>query len=248
MQPRIYPDLRYVCSGEIKVSDLVCVVLWILAIYISVSLLWDIIKKRLKKLASNDKIPFLLIIISCEIHVRLSQYIYKQYATNTDEKLKILLTIPLAAFFIYSIIEFYDEFAPINDQRMKYHLYNTVMRLSYYCIMTVNATLILITGFTGASRVDNLMYRYIIKTAVLGLSGMMYIHCFYITNVQFEQLKNLYMPYPVYRRSEMESRANPDGELVTGLPQNCGDVSYLIKPIAATIAVTAFSAFVAGNI
>ena len=234
----------YVCHGEIKSSDVACVVIWISVTFISGSLVKDIITKGLGRSAFKDfhKILSLLSIISYEVW--MFGYIYQTYATNFDWNFKIIIFLPLLALLFHSIFQTflsYNEYVlPNNEQEMKKLVYYIVTSMGFNGIMTLHVVCMFITALsTGISKEENFMYT--INVLFLGLGEMMN-HAYVMYN-HFKKLKNHYLPYTI---SVTESRcANSDGELVTGLVQDRGDIQY---SIAAAFAVAAVGVFVAGKL
>ena len=259
----------YVCHGEIKSSDVACVLIWISVTFISGSLVWDIIKKGFGRSAFKDfhKILSLLSIISYEVW--MFGYIYHIYVTEFDWNFKVIIFSPLLALLAHSMFQAflsYDEYVlPTNEQGMKNLVYFIATSFSFNGIMTIHVLCMFVTALKiGISKEEN--FTYTINVAFLGFGEMMYRT--YVMYKHFEQLINQYIPYKmymktavayrmqeirnndVYSQAELESRyVNLNVELVTGLTQErARETSYLTAPIVATFAVAAVGVLVAGNI
>ena len=250
------------CHGEIKSSDIVCVVIWLLVTFITTSLVWDIIRKGLGRSAFKDfhKIISLLSIISYEAW--MFGYIYKTYVTNFDWSFTFIIFLPLVTLLVHSIFQTflsYDECVPpIDKEKTKDLVYYILTSLGFNFVMMVDVISMFITALsTGVSTEKN--FIYVVNIGFLGITEMMYRA--YVMYNHFKQLKKHYLPYNIqrrimdinninmYGRAEMVShRASPDGELVTGKTQDRGDILYLTAQIAATVTVVVVGTFVAGKI
>ena len=259
-QDRIFEYLA--CHREIKSSDIVCVVIWLLVTFITASLVRDIIRKGLGRSAFKDfhKSLSLLSIISYEAW--MFGYIYNTYVTNFDWSFTIIIFLPLVTLLVHSIFQTflsYDECVPpIDKERMKDLVYYILTSLGFNFVMMVHVICMFITALSTGVSTEKNFFIYIVNIGFLGLGEMMYrVNVMYN---HFEQLKKHYLPYTIqsrimdinninmYGRAEMEShRANPDGELVTGKTQDKRDILYFAQ-IAATVTVVAVGTFVAGKI
>ena len=254
------------CHGEIKSSDVACVIIWISMTFISMSLIWDIITKGLSRSAFKGfhKIISLLSIISYEIW--MFDYIYNTYVTNFDWSFTIIIFLPLVTLLVHSIFQnflSYDEYAlPRNEVKTRDLVCYIVASLGFNGIMIVHVFCMFVTALsTGISNENSPIY--IVNVAFLGIIETM--NRAYVMKNHFEQLINQYIPYKMYMKTavehhmqemrnnvhtqaELESRhVNLNVELVTGLTQE-EETSYFTAPIVVTFAVAAVGAFVAGNI
>lgn len=222
-------------SQDILIS---CVSIWISETVITALLIWDAIKKGFVKLVfwGSSK---LMLLPSIFYEIWLFDYIYNTYAIHFDWIFKVIIFPPVLLFFIYLIVQrfiSYDEL-PNNEQRMRDFVYYTLTSLVFNGIMTfqVLCTLTTISLSTGISKEENVVYIYIV---LFGLYEIMYR--LDLIKQQFKLLRNHFKQRANYRRKikrKRESRrANPDGELVTGLAQDREDISYFTTPIPATIA------------
>uniref|UniRef100_A0A1X7TD88 Uncharacterized protein n=1 Tax=Amphimedon queenslandica TaxID=400682 RepID=A0A1X7TD88_AMPQE len=232
----------YVCHGEIKSSDVACVLIWISVTVISGSLVQDIIKKGLGQSPFKDfhKILSLLSIISYEIW--MFGYIYHTYVTEFDWNFQLIIFLPLLALLAHSIFQAflsYDKYVlPNNEQGTVYFI---VTSFGFNGIMMVHVLCMFITALsTGISKEENFMYAT--NVLFLGLGEIM--NRGYVMYKQFKQAKNR-IPYSI---SVKEShRANPDGELVIGQTQDRGDIAYLTATVLVVAAVGA-TCIVAGKL
>uniref|UniRef100_A0A1X7TD83 Uncharacterized protein n=1 Tax=Amphimedon queenslandica TaxID=400682 RepID=A0A1X7TD83_AMPQE len=268
LQVILFESFPIPCHGEIKYSDVACVVIWISMTLISMSLIWDIITKGLSRSAFKGfhKILSLLSIISYEIW--MFDYIYNTYVTNFNWTFTIMIFLPLVTLLVHSIFQnflSYDEYVlPKNKAKTRDLVCYIVASLGFNGIMIVHVVCMFLTALsTGISKENN--FIYIVNVAFLGLGEMM--NRAYVMKNHFEQLINQYIPYKMYMKTAMEHHmqemrnnvhtpaeletryVNLDVELVTGLSQKREkETSYLTVPIVATFAVATLSAFVAGNI
>ena len=205
--------LGYDCHGLTKYSDILCVGIWISETVITTSLVWDIIKKGFVKSIfwGSFKINFLLSII---YEIWLFDYIYNNYATNFDWFFKIMIIPPVLAFFIYLIFQTFISYdvLPNNEQKSKDLIYyiHTSLVFNGIMMLQVLCTFIAVLS-TGISKEGNLVY-----IVLFGLCEMWYR--LDVIMKQQKLLKNRHMSYTIHKKESR--RANRDGELITGLPQD----------------------------